>query len=80
MKQLNIQLDQRLARGIEILIKERNLKGKSEAVRLAVQEAVDRLLGARGSGAALRNSLGFALSIGKVKSTRRFKSEDELWL
>ena len=79
MKQLNIQLDDRLAGGIEILIKHRGLRGKSEAVRVAVQEAVERLLNSASPAAALRNSLGCALAVGKVRAKRRFKSEDDLW-
>jgi len=79
MKQLNVQLDDRLVEGLQLLIKHRGLRGKSEAVRVAVREAVERLLNSRPPASALRESLGFALAVGKAKSRGRFKTEDDLW-
>jgi hypothetical protein len=79
MKQLNVQLDLKLLAGLEMLVKQRGLRGKSEAVRVAVQEAVERLLRGQGSGLGLRSSLGCGLGVGKEVQKRRFKSEDDLW-
>jgi len=77
-KQLNIVLDRDLIRGLSILVKHRKLKGKSEAVRLAVKEAVARIVGEQG-GKSLRASLGVGLRVGKLDGENRFKGEDDLW-
>jgi Arc/MetJ-type ribon-helix-helix transcriptional regulator len=79
MKQLNIKLDSHLAKGLEILIKRRRLAGKTEAVRVAVREAVERLLNSERAKRTFRDSLGCAMSIGKLNPQPRFKTEDDLW-
>jgi|GEM_PF-2153853 len=77
-KQLNIVLDRDLIRGLSILVRHRKLKGKSDAVRLAVKEAVARIVG-ENIGTGLRDSLGAGLRVGKLDGENRFASEDDLW-
>lgn len=77
-EQLNILLDSELKKQISELMRTHKLRKKSDAIRLAVSEAINRLTFGQGV-ASLRSSLGVALSVGKINNRNKFKTHDDLW-
>jgi Arc/MetJ-type ribon-helix-helix transcriptional regulator len=77
MRQLNINVTPEFERDLTRLMKTRNIRSKSEALRIAVQEAADRAQGDRGFS-AFTELLGAGLN-GPSNPRPRFKSEDDLW-
>lgn len=76
MKQLNLNVTPEFERDLRRLMKLRNIARKSDAIRLAVREAVERL--AAGAECDFRAWLGWGLKA-PVRRRRRFRSEDQLW-
>ncbi|MCS6951727.1 MAG: hypothetical protein RMK57_04250 [Bryobacterales bacterium] len=76
MKQLNINVTLEFERDLELLMKERKIARKSDAIRLAVREAVQRLSPSREYD--FRSWLGQGLKA-PVRRRRKFRNEDELW-
>ncbi len=77
MGQLNIQMTPDFEKALLRLMRVRGLKTKSEAVRVAVQEGLERALG-RSKTADFHAWLGLA-SRKPLNRSPRFKSEDDLW-
>ena len=78
MAQINIHVQPGFAADLETLMTLRGLRTKSEAIRLAVREAVERLTRARSSASDFRSWKGEALKAG-AHSAPRFQSDDDLW-
>lgn len=77
MSQLNIHLTPDFEAALNKLMRVRGLKTKSEAVRLAIQETLER-------ETRVRNTLDFTEWIGlgnraKPNPHPRFRSHDDLW-
>ena len=78
MKQLSIQVDKVFLQNLKLLMQQRSCASESEVIRLAVQEAVEFI--AQGAEhKSLRQSLGIAITAGKLETKREFKSEEDLW-
>jgi Arc/MetJ family transcription regulator len=77
MKQMNLNLTAAFERDLARYMRRRGLKQKSEAVRVAVREALERLE-AEGQATDFRVWLGFGLRA-EERAPRRFASEDDLW-
>lgn len=76
MRQINMNVTPEFQRDLEEFMTRRKLKNKSEAIRLALREAV-----AADSGAAetdFRSWIGMGLRV-PPRRKPRFQSEDELW-
>lgn len=74
--QINIHVTPRFERALLRLMRARGLKNKSEAIRLAVEEAADRAnAGARTDFATWRGA-GLAAP---TSERPRFTSDDDLW-
>ena len=76
MAQLNLNVTPEFERDLSAFMKERGLTHKSEAIRVAVREAVSRRDGA--SETEFDRLLGAGLKA-PLNSKPRFKSEDDLW-
>lgn len=76
MRQLNINVTPEFEEDLRALMRRRNLKRKSDAIRLAVHEAASRSEGA--SEYDFRSWLGQALRA-PLRRRPRFRTEDELW-
>ena len=77
MSQLNLHLTPEFERTLRRLMRKRGLTNKSEAIRIAVREALER--SERGARVAdFRSLLGSAL-VAPVNRHPRFASEDDLW-
>jgi len=76
MSQLNIHVTPAFARALKRLMRTRGIKNKSEAIRLAVDEALQR--SARNPPVDWKEQIGIA---NKFPDTPRdqWLSEDELW-
>lgn len=75
MVQMNINLTQQFQRDLELYMKARGIKQKSEAVRQAVKEALEAV-------ERKKYDFGRLLGIGlkaPLNPNPRFKSEDDLW-
>lgn len=76
MPQLNVHLTARFERDLARLMRLRGLRSKSEAVRVAVAEALERAQG-------LGMHADFASWVGAAKAganpAPRFRSDDDLW-
>jgi len=77
MSQLNIHMTEEFERRLSQLMRMRGVKTKSEAVRLAVAEAVQRELD-KGETADFRSWLGAALEA-PLNPAPRFRNHDDLW-
>jgi Arc/MetJ-type ribon-helix-helix transcriptional regulator len=78
MKQLNIHITPELEKNIKLLMEKRQLSNKSEAIRLAVREAVNRIIAADIPQQNFYEWLGIG-SKTPVNSNPKFKSDDDLW-
>lgn len=77
MAQLNMHVTPEFNEALAELMRERGLKTKSEAIRVAVQEAVARLRGSR-RAPDYREWIGVGLAV-PPNPNPRFPSHDELW-
>jgi len=77
MNQLNIRVTHSFEAALEELMRRRGLKSKSQAVRLAIAEALEREAGIRETP-DFRSWIGLAL-VGPVNPAPRFTSDDDLW-
>jgi hypothetical protein len=78
MSQLNIQLTPDFERRLTRLMRVRGLKTKSEAVRVAVQETLERSL----TEAKPRTDFRTWIGLGRrapLNPNPRFRSDDDLW-
>ena len=76
MKQLNVNVTPEFERDLRQFMRQRQLSRKTDAIRLAMREAVSR-----GKGSAeqeFRSWLGLGLKA-PLHNKPRFRSEDELW-
>jgi len=78
MGQLNIHLNQRFEKAILRLMKLRGLKTKSETVRAAVEEALERAEKRSRRGENYKEWLGLGLRA-PLNPSPRFHSDDDLW-
>ena len=62
---------------LKLFMKKRGVKGKSEAVRIAIKEALERL-DMQKSAQDFREWLGLGLKA-PLNHKPRFKDEDDLW-
>ncbi len=77
MSQINLQVTPEFERDLRRFMKLRRLRNKSEAIRLAVKEALERSLGAA-------RQVDYAQWLGAAKRAElnpnpRFHSHDDLW-
>lgn len=77
MPQFNIHLTPEFEKELSLYMKKKKLSAKSEAIRQALHEAVERLK-EQGARVDFRRWRGLALKAALV-SKPRFKSEDDLW-
>lgn len=77
MAQLNINLTREFEVALERFMRLRGLRTKSEAIRLAIQEGVERSL--EGAGRSSFSSWLGAATRAAVNPHPRFTSDDELW-
>lgn len=78
MGQLNIHLNERFEKAILRLMKLRGLKTKSETVRTAVEEALERAEKRSRQGENYREWLGLGIGA-PLNPSPRFQSDDDLW-
>ena len=76
MSQLNIHMTPRFARALSRFMKARGIKTKSEAVRTAVEEALNRETAIAATNWS--EMLGIA-NKGPLKPKDQWLTEDELW-
>jgi hypothetical protein len=74
MKQLNLNVTPEFAKDLRTFMKQRKIKRKSDAIRLAVHELAERSR----KDFDFRSLIGLALS-DNPNPNPRFKSEDDLW-
>ena len=76
MRQLNLNVTPEFERDLRRYMKQRGIARKSEAIRLALRDAVERV----GSGGDydFRAWLGLGLKA-PLRRKPRFQSEDDLW-
>jgi len=77
VSQFNLQLSPDFERTLARLVAARRFRSKSEAVRVAVRETLDRALGSR-DRADFGQLRGLAAG-GRPAASRRFRSDDDLW-
>ena len=78
MSQLNLQITKAFLEDLKKLMRLMGISTKSEAIRVAVHEMVERLeSGAKQTD--YRAWLGRGLKGGGPRSPRRFPNEDSLW-
>lgn len=77
VSQLNIQMNPEFERNLAQLMRLRGLKTKSETIRVAVQESLERLLDQQRK-TDFHEWLGLAVSAPQNPSPR-FGSDDDLW-
>jgi hypothetical protein len=75
--QLNINMTPEFERALARLMRVRNIATKSEAVRIAVVEVLERAR-PRATAEGFRALMGAGLRA-PVRKQRKFKSEDDLW-
>lgn len=78
MSQLNIRADKTLERNLSRLMKVRRIATKSEAIRLAVHESLERALRENGAATDFASWIGWARRT-SLNPDPRFKSDDDLW-
>lgn len=76
MPQINLNVTPEFAEDLERLVRLRGLSNRSQAIRIAVKEAVERALAATPAGgiASLRG-----IAVQGSRCSRRFADDDELW-
>lgn len=77
MAQLNMNVTPEFDQALAELMRRRDLATKSEAIRVAVQEAVARLRGGQ-QRVDFREWIGAGLAVPPNPSPR-FRSDDQLW-
>ncbi len=77
MAQFNINLTPEFEKEIALYMKKKRVSTKSDAIRQALHEAVERLKSQR-TDTDFRRWRGLALKA-PLNTKPRFKSEDELW-
>ena len=77
MAQFNINLTPEFEKDLETLMKKRGIETKSEAIRNAVHEAVEKLK-KRKKEIDFESWLGWGLRV-SPNSNPRFKSDKDLW-
>ena len=77
MKQFNINITPEFNKNLKLLMKHRGIKEKAQAIRLAVQEVVEKIL-SENKQTDFRSWLGIGLK-SPLNSSPRFKDEDDLW-
>jgi len=75
VKQLNLNVTPEFDKDLRLYMQRRGIKRKSEAIRMALREAVAR---ENAAGCDFRAWLGLGLKA-PFRSKPRFQSEDELW-
>ncbi len=78
MAQLNIHLQPAFVKDLESFMELREIPTKSQAVRIAIREGVERLKRARRTRPDFRQWTGRALR-SAVNPHPRFQSDDDLW-
>ncbi len=78
MSQLNIHLTEEFERRLSRLMRVRQIKTKSEAVRIAVAETLERSLGSGTPATDFRSWIGLARQAPQ-NPPPRFRSDDDLW-
>jgi len=76
MKQLNVNVTPEFERDLRQFMRQRQLSRKTDAIRLAMREAVSRGKGSEEED--FRAWLGLGLKV-PLRKNPRFRSEDELW-
>jgi hypothetical protein len=76
MRQLNMHVTPEFERDLRQYMKLRSIARKSDAIRRALREAVERQ--AAGADFDFRSWLGMGLRA-PLRRNRRFRSEDDLW-
>jgi hypothetical protein len=76
MRQLNVNVTPEFEQDLRQLMRQRNLARKTDAIRLALHEAVTRE--AAGRERDYRSWLGLGLRA-PLRRKPRFRSEDQLW-
>ncbi len=78
MSQLNLHLKPDFERNLQSFMRMREIKTKSEAIRVAVREGLERAIEERGGGTDFHRWIGAALGEGENPEPR-FQSDDDLW-
>ena len=76
MKQLNLNVTPEFEADLRRYMKQRKIRTKPDAIRLALREAVERR--SHETSYDFRSWLGFTLKA-PLRRKPRFRSEDELW-
>ncbi len=74
MKQLNLNVTPEFARDLRTFMKARKIKRKSEAIRVALEEAATRIRG----DFDFRSLIGLAVD-DNPNPNPKFKTDDDLW-
>lgn len=77
MAQINVHVTPEFEQALGRLVRLRGLRSKSEAIRSAVLEALEREIGRTGK-VDFRDLLG-AANAAPLNPNPRFRSDDELW-
>ncbi len=78
MSQLNIHLTQEFEHRLSRLMRVRQIKTKSEAVRIAVEETLERSLESGTPATDFHSWIGLACKA-PLNPQPRFRSDDDLW-
>jgi hypothetical protein len=78
MSQLNIRTDQTLERNLSRLMKVRRIATKSEAIRFAVLDSLERALEQSENATDFHSWVGWARRA-PLNQNPRFQNDDELW-
>ena len=78
MSQLNIHLTQEFEHRLSRLMRVRQIRSKSEAVRIAVEETLERSLESATPATDFHSWIGLACQE-PMNPQPRFRSDDELW-
>jgi hypothetical protein len=76
MKQLNLNVTPEFERDLKLFMKRKGIKRKSDAIRIALRELVERA--APQADCDFHSLLGIGLKA-PLNPNPRFKTEDELW-
>ncbi len=79
MSQMNLNVTPEFQRDLEDYMKRKGIRQKSEAIRLALREALERLNPGRKQASPWDRLFGFGLKFGPLNPKPRFKNDDDLW-
>jgi hypothetical protein len=79
MAQLNIHLQPAFEEDLAKFMRLRGIATKSEAVRLAIREGVERLIRARRKDTSFRDWIGLGTKA-PTNPRPRFETDDDLWV